>query len=103
MLVIDVLRKARDKIDKPSKWCMYWWESMDGKRLGTDGAIWWAAGGDKDLEKQAFRALAEVSGINPMWSDYDRVCFIYKHREVMSMFDKAIEAIIDKEVNNESL
>lgn len=41
MLVIDVLRKARARIDKPSKWISYWSKSNDGKRLGADGAIWW--------------------------------------------------------------
>ena len=92
MTVKELLIQARKRIDKPQKWISWWSQSDDGRRLGIDGAIWRTSGGDEALEKGAFRILAEYSGINPRWSDYDRVVYLCKHSEVMEMLNKAIES-----------
>lgn len=93
MTLLEVLIKARKRIDKPSKWCSYWSASEDGRRLGADGAVWWACDGDKALERQAMHALAEAGGLNHLWDDNSRVTYLGTHREVMAMFDKAIEVL----------
>jgi len=91
MKLSEVLIKARAKIDKPQKWCAYWWCSENERRLGADGAIWAIAGHGTRLAESALHYLAESSGINRQWDDNDRVNNVCLHREVMIMFDKAIE------------
>jgi len=88
--LINLLHKVRGRVDKPSKWVSYWWQSEDGKRLGIDGAIWWASEGDEELAKQAFEILASHSGENDMWLPYDRVCRLGTHKEMLAMLDQAI-------------
>jgi len=92
MNVKEVLIKARARIDKPQKWISYWWCSDDGKRLGVDGAIWWASEGDKELRREAYHILAEYSTVG-LWSDFERATYQRTHAEVMEMFDKAIESL----------
>ena len=92
MKVIDVLIKARDRIDKPWKWISYWSVSDDGRRFGADGVIRRATD-DDELRQEAIQVLAEFSGINPMWDALDRVVNVDKHRAVMAMFDKAIRSL----------
>ena len=89
-IVEAILIKARSLIDKPQKWCAYWFESDDGRRLGADGAVWRVAGFNTDESRQAIHALAEQSGSNPIWDDPSRVIYLGTHKEVMAMFDKAI-------------
>ncbi len=91
MTVLELLIKARQRIDKPQKWCSYWCQSDDGRRLGTDGVVWWAAGDDKELAEQAFHILAQHSGACPTWPELERVIYLDRHKDVMDMFDKAIE------------
>ncbi len=92
LTVLDVLKQARALIDKPCKWCSYWSYSDDERHLGADGAVWEVAGFGTELAKQALHALAKHSGINPQWSDQHRVSYVGRHKEVMAMFDKAIES-----------
>ncbi len=101
MTVLEVLIKARARIDKPCKWCAYWSSSDDGRRLGANGVVWWAVGDwnphkflkPSSLAAQALHALAEASGINPQWRDSERVTYLDTHKEVMAMFDKAISKL----------
>lgn len=102
MNILNALIKARNKIDKPSKWISYWCISDDGKRYGADGALWWAITGytylaplratkrQQKLYSDCMTILANQTNINPMWKAEDRVCYLGKHKEVMDMFDKAI-------------
>jgi hypothetical protein len=98
--VLNILLKAKERINKPCKWCSYWWESEDCKRLGTDGAIWWAISPNLPKYKfneyqtllcnTTFDLLAEFSGINRRWESCDRITYLCKHKDVMIMFDNAI-------------
>lgn len=88
----ELLIKVRARIDKPQKWISFWSQSDDGRRLGIDGAVWAVANGDKMLETEAFKVLAQYSGINALWGDHHRVTYLCKHTEVMAMLDKAIES-----------
>lgn len=91
--ILDVLLRAKARIDKPSKWISYWSQSDDGKKLGADGAIWEVAGFNTELSKKVIHILAEASGINPLWDDNSRITYLCRHHEVMAMFDKAIESL----------
>ena len=97
MNILEVLEKARAKIDKPQKWCAYWSQSDDSHRLGVDGAVWATAGHKTEESEAAFRLLAEHSGVNDMWKPYDRVVYVSLHKAVMKMFDRAIEELKAKE------
>ena len=94
--LLKLLQDARQHIDKAQKWCAYWWESDDGRRLGTDGAVWHFGGHGTALSEAAFAILAKYSGINPMWKDQERITYLVTHKEVMTMFDNAIEELIRK-------
>jgi hypothetical protein len=93
-----VLRRARQRIDHPGKWISYWSISNDGKRLCASHAVLDVQGERfdemSDLTARAIHALAEESGINPLWKDYERVAYANgqgPHRRIMAMYDRAIE------------
>ena len=94
MTLLELLIKVRARIDKPQKWCSYWWQSEDGRRLGIDGAI----GLLNTDERDAYDVLAKHSGINAKWNSYDRVVHVDTHKGVMAMLDKAIVEL--QEVEN---
>ena len=91
--VLEVLVKARARIDKPQKWCAYWFCSEDYKRLGADGAVWECADPAGPLAKAACHALASHSGMNELWGDWERVTYVVTHKAVMAMFDGAIQEL----------
>lgn len=96
---VMILTQIRTKIDKPSKWCAYWSESDNGKRLGVDGAIWVIAGYKTVEANEIFRILAEVSPFtNNQWSDFDRVAWVGPHAAVIKMIDAAIAKCCSQEV-----
>ena len=98
MVILQILLKALERIGTHNKWCKYWSVSDDGKRLCATSAIGWAAGCSGPLSHytaDAFAALhilANCSGVNPAWSDYDRVAWrnADSHKAVMDMFEQAI-------------
>jgi len=101
MSIVDILRRAKQRINKPQKWISYWSVSDDGKRLCAAHAVGWAAGCDDSLSEfssdalAALKALAAESGINPLWTDYERVAYLNggRHRDVMAAFDRAIQRL----------
>lgn len=97
---LQILVKAKERIGTPSRWCRYWSVSEDGHRICAASAVGWAAGCGGRLSRYtpkaliALKALADASGINPLWTDYDRVTHVNgeSHRAVMAMYERAIKA-----------
>ena len=103
MDAVEVLTKAKARIDKPQKWVSYWSVSNDGKRVCALIAIREAAGMnaianlsglDNTTTHEPLRLLAEETGLNPRWSAIDRITYFNdssKHRDLMAAFDRAIK------------
>lgn len=96
----DILERAKHRIRTPSRWVSHWCVSEDGKRVCAAQAIAEASGARciADITgdgAEALKALANVSGINPRWTDADRVTYLNgsRHRDVMAAFDQAIASL----------
>lgn len=103
MTAAEVLRAAKDRIDKPWKWHRGWSISDNGRHICALTALKYTESGQDghdlmpitDAGKAALYLLADQTGINRLWPPASRLSYFNdgaRHAEVMALFDRAIAA-----------